>query len=337
MITKEKTNWGTSQPIQWLKLGADILKKAGEKGSPFLSFSVVEGLASEYAMTTSEVKSFLCFHQIFGDLIYYPEPQLKDVIIINPQWLCDMFKALITPQEFLDKRKLQLQFLENWKNGVVSEESLQIVWNNYDIQFLKNIMVKFGLIKGLENDCKYFIPCALPLENVNTYGTEPFQSMIITYSCFLEPGYDAAMSSEAFHRLLSECSKISNWKIFHLSYTDASLEINYYTHIAFTLMRRNTIRVSVWSHPDKMHGDEISKILHTHQVLRERANSLGMIQHDEFLVLCPYWNPSDSFQCLVRVIDKKGDLMHRDSRCAIHLKEINMYDFPLILKGKYTS
>ena len=337
MITKQKKNWGTSQPVRWLKLEADILRKAGENGSPFLSMSVAESLAAQYAMTTSEVKSFLSFHQIFGDWIYYPEPELKDVIIINPQWLWDKFKALITPQEFLDKRKLQLQFLQDWKNGVMSEESLQIVWNNNDIQFLKNIMVKFGLIRELENDCKYFIPCALPLQNVDPYGTKQFQNMSITYSCILWPGHNAAMSGEAFHRLLSECSKISNWKISHLTYTDASLEMNDGTHIAFALTKSNIIRVSVWSHPDKMFGDEIPKILHTHQALCKRAISLGMTQIDGFYVLCPYWNRSDEFQCLVRVNDKGGYIKPKDSRCTIHHKEISASHFPQNSKGKYTS
>ena len=336
MITKQKKNWGTLQPVRWLKLEADILKKAAENESLYLNISIIEGLASEYAITKGDVKPFLNFQHILGDLIYYPDPKLRDVIIINPQWLWDMINSLITPDQFFENRQFHLKSLQDWKNGIVSEECLEIAWKS-NREFLKNVMMKFGLIKGLEADCKYFIPCVLPLSKYDTYETEPFRSMILAYHCFLRPGCDAAMSGEAFHRLLSECSKISNWRSYHLSYNDASLEISDGTHIAFTLMRGNTIRVSVWCYPHKIACHEILYLLYTHYPLSKRASSLGMVQDSTFLVLCPHWNPNDECQCLVRVTENEGHVIPRDSICAIHHKTITEHHFPQNLKGRYTQ
>ena len=83
-ISKQPT-WGMERPLRWLKLEADVLQKANYEGQPYLHISKVNELASALVIYDHEVESFLKFHHVLGDLIYYKEPKLKDFIITNPQ------------------------------------------------------------------------------------------------------------------------------------------------------------------------------------------------------------------------------------------------------------
>ena len=149
-IIKQPTT-GMERPLRWLKLEADVLEKANYEGQPYLHISKVNELASALVMDDHEVESFLKFHHVLGNLVYYKEPKLKDFIITNPQWLLDMFKTLITPHEFFKRRQLQPDILQQLKKGTVSEKTLQVLWKGNDIQFLTNLMIKFDLILPLDS------------------------------------------------------------------------------------------------------------------------------------------------------------------------------------------
>ena len=103
-LTKQGT-WGMKMPLPWLKLKADIIKKGNEIKRKYLDLQEVEDLAVQYGMKENDVKSFLQKQNILGDFIFYSDSELNDNVIIDPQWLVSMCSALITTNEFLDKKK----------------------------------------------------------------------------------------------------------------------------------------------------------------------------------------------------------------------------------------
>ena len=223
-ITKQKS-WGIERPTRWLKLEADILEKAKEIDKPYLRISDVKDLASAFAMNQKELKSFLSFHHNLGDLIYYSDKKLSDIVVTNPQWLLDMFKTLITPHEFLDRRQLKPEVLEELKRAIVSEDSLKVVWKGNDVQFLKDVMIKFDLMLPLgseQKDKKYLIPCMLPSQEVQSDRPDPFTDMLLIYSSTLQPECGDAMPVGAFHNYCPSVPKHPDGQfvqmiIFHTS------------------------------------------------------------------------------------------------------------------------
>ena len=344
-MTNQKS-WGIERPTRWLKLEANILEKAKEFDKPYLHISDVKDLASAFAMSRKELESFLSFHHIFGDLIYYPDKKLSDIVVTNPQWLLDMFKTLITPHELLDRRQLKPELLEELKRAIVSEASLNALWEGNDVQFLKDVMIKFDLILPLGSEQmgnEYLIPCMLPAQEDGKDRPDPFTGMALIYSCRLEPERGDTMPVGAFHKLLSQCSKTLGWKVCandQLSYIQALIEIDGGVCIKLKLQKSNSIQVSIWSFREKLDDGYLSitdarnLITRTHRTIAECTKRTGLTQKGSFKMLCPHWNPGEEYACLVTVDEKKKVPQNMPiffstrQRCAMHRKEIEPGHFP---------
>ena len=155
--TEEIHSWGMHVPARWLRL-EDLIEKTcrdtayeytqGEASAKskvkkksheddttvkYLRREYIEELAKECNITPRDVEPFLLFHHALGDLIYYPDPQLRDYIITDPQWLVDKFKALIAPLEFVidsvkDLPKIRTDLGTLLAYGKVTREGLDEFW-----------------------------------------------------------------------------------------------------------------------------------------------------------------------------------------------------------------
>ena len=342
-IATQKT-WGIERPTRWLKLEADMLQKAKENETPYLHISIVRDLASAFAMNERELESFLSFHHILGDMIYYPDKILNDFVVTNPQWLLDMFKALITPHEYLNRRKLKPEELEELKTAILSEESLNISWEGHDVQFLKDVMIKFDLMLplGSENQ-KYLIPCMLPSHEVEMDALDPFKNMVLIYYCTLEPEHGDAMPVGTFHKLPSQCSKMPGWILCenaHLSYTQALIEIDDAVRMELKLQKSNSIDVSIWCSRRKLDDGYLSineardLIVIVHRAVNKCMKICGLTQKGDFKMLCPHWSPGEEYICLVTVEEKEEIQQNitvffsNIKECTMHKKELEPGHFP---------
>ena len=342
----QQESWGIERPNRWLKLEADILETAKETEKPYLHISSVKDLASHFTMNERELKFFLSFHHNLGDLIYYPDKKLNDFIVTTPQWLLDMFKTLITTHEFLNRRQLRPELLEDLKRAIVSEDNLKVVWEGNDVQFLKDVMIKFDLMLPLgseQKDMKYLIPCMLPGQEVKLGGPDPFTGMALIYSSTLEPEHGDAMPVGAFHRLLSQCSKTTGWTLCadeHLSYNQALIEIDDGVRMELSLQKRNSVNVSIWSFREKLDDGYLSinearnTIARAHKTTAECMKKTGLTQKGSFKMLCPHWNPGEEYICLVTIDEKKEVLQNmpiflsHTKMCTMHRKELEPGHFP---------
>ena len=123
-LTKQET-WGMKMPLPWLKLKADIINRASDMEKKYLYLQEVLDLAKQYGMRNIDVQSFLQKQDILGNFIHYTDPELRNIVIIDPQWLIDKCSALITTHEFLDERKhLKTNTPKNVKSGYATEDGL---------------------------------------------------------------------------------------------------------------------------------------------------------------------------------------------------------------------
>ena len=327
MISKQKS-WGMERPLRWLKLETDILEKAKDENLRYLHVSEIDHLASRYQMKDAEIKSFLQFYHIFGDFVYYPDHALCDIVIIEPQWLLNSFKALITAHEFLDKRQLPDYVLEQLKQGKVSEDGLKVLWGKYYPKVLEELMIKLNLILPLELEAekkRYLIPCMLPSLQLNIYGKEPFKSMTFVYTALHQPLTGEQLEIGTYQKILGRCSKIPSWQICedHLSYTDASFEIGNNCRLTL-MMKNNVIRARIWSKKGTVGDNTKVLILNTRIALSDIVIPMKVIPSTIFQMLCPLHNRHDEEICTVDIeetIDtttSKPNLCVVDERCLVN-------------------
>ena len=340
MITKLRS-WNIERPTRWLKLEADILEKSSESRN-YLEFPEVQQLANAYAINEEELKSFLNFHHVLGDFLYFQEPDLEDIVIPDPQWLADIFKTLITPEEFIKQRKLDPKTGKQVSQGLVTFNTLKILWEESQVPFLVTLFQNFNLLvpigSPIEGERKDFIvPCMLPPKPSDMYEQEPFKSMVLTYNSEHATKATEPFQIGTFHKLLSQCSKI--WKICaddHLLYTDASFHIKENVRLAITSIKREKIRVSVWCTKDAIEPFTAHLIQTIRRCLENMFTKLGLASSTNYLLQCPHWSIEDSEACLVRVTDvtKSYTIQPVNKVCPRHKKDVLESHFPGISTGE---
>ncbi|WAR10009.1 CRADD-like protein [Mya arenaria] len=91
-----------------------LSKLGGEKR--IISLDEVNSLDGEMDVRikdSEEIVLFLRFHHAVGSLIYFDDEELAGYVVLDPQWIIDAFKSLITAQQFC---KLRPQLRTLWKN-----------------------------------------------------------------------------------------------------------------------------------------------------------------------------------------------------------------------------
>ena len=198
---KNQRSWGMERPVKWLKLEADMKERAKKKNVKYLHLDMVKELASVYMMNSFDIQAFLKFHHTMGDFVYYPE--VNDVVIIEPQWLISVFITLITNHMFLDRRQHELTMVEEVKQGLVSRNTLEVLWEGNDIDFLVELMKKLSLIMPLHSmehmREMYLIPVMLPKFQPTVYDQGTFQDMVIVYNSFHASLYSDGIPFGTYH------------------------------------------------------------------------------------------------------------------------------------------
>ena len=329
-------------PIPWYKLKADVIGKAQRTGRKYLLLSDVESLAHQYGMNRKKVLSFLKIQNSLGDFIHYSSPELREIVITDPQWLVDMCKALITHPNFLEKRNLTTTVLHNLKQGQVTDAGLQELWKGEAVEFSRDLLIKFKLIVPLDSTNvegrRYLIPCMLSSIDVNMYDREPFKSMHLVYNAMQNPKLGTTILIGSFHKLLAACSQTENWELCvedHLSYTDASFQLQKGIRLALTLIGKDCFRSSIWSTKDQM-ADSLAILETTRRQLQKKMKDLQIEASNTYRALCPHSKSTDAFPCLIKTrecIDpKSGSFVYRylEQRCTLHRRRLIM-NIPTLL------
>ena len=171
-------------PIKWLKFEEEM-KEKNQDGHKWISLDEAKNIATEKC-SISSTEQFLAMLNFLHDqriLIHFDDtPQLNKMVILDPQWLIDVFKEVITIRPYQSKeRKYEKMWLKLETTGILEEELLQHVWgplfdNRETCHTLIDIMEKFGLLCRLsssvaaDSPIEYLVPSMLkfpPLEDVS--------------------------------------------------------------------------------------------------------------------------------------------------------------------------
>ena len=153
-VAKELPQMKEVIPIKWLKYEKAI-QVAVEEGHKWISLERAKHIASELCKIYDH-QEFVTLLNFFHDqriLIHFDETAvLNSLVILDPQWLIDVFKKVITVQPYVHENK---EVKERWHKlettGILDESLLQHVWgpliDHHDtFESLIAIMEKFSLL-----------------------------------------------------------------------------------------------------------------------------------------------------------------------------------------------
>lgn len=85
-------------------------------------------LSKEFRMNDSEITEMLLFLHRVGNLLYFDECSLKEIIILDIQWLVDAFKCIVTYKVKIATTDIQRSHFQN--TGEIEDQELREIWEN---------------------------------------------------------------------------------------------------------------------------------------------------------------------------------------------------------------
>ena len=161
-------------PIKWLKYEKElqVMKESGKK---WIDRDAARRIASKACniFDDQEFQTLLNFLHDKRILIHFSDtPELDKLVVLDPQWLIDVFKMVITVKPFNPKER---KFVTLWdkleKDGILEEKLLEHVWaplfgDRETSESLIAIMEKFSLVcswPSSDTSCgkQYLVPSML--------------------------------------------------------------------------------------------------------------------------------------------------------------------------------
>ena len=199
-------------PIKWLKY-EKALQGVLDEGRKCITIEVAKQIASEVCKIHDDeefvtVLNFLHDQRIlihFGDTV-----DLNKLVVLDPQWLIDVFKAVITVKRYdQQERELNDSWLRLEREGVLEEKLLKHAWGSlveelHTFESLIAIMEKFSLLccwSSSDEPCgkEYLVPSMLrwypPQEITKLITSARLPSLFVKF----EPGQ---IPSNLFPRLV---------------------------------------------------------------------------------------------------------------------------------------
>ncbi|KAL3887758.1 hypothetical protein ACJMK2_000151, partial [Sinanodonta woodiana] len=230
-VSKQQPHWGEETPARWLPLEQAImtLKASGTKIVEHSFIEEINMSGSVKIEDRDELELFLKFHHEMGTILYFSVEELRKKIILEPQWIIDALKSLITAETFIRQNPaITSKFREFVKTGKLTHELIDIIWskeNNLEFHDNKDHILRLmeqlniiatprifseeGQVTKEEN---YFLaPCMLqqktPEEIISPKPNTQMESSPVL--CYVFTGN--FLPSAIFHRLVAAC--IAHWPV----------------------------------------------------------------------------------------------------------------------------
>ena len=236
-------NWKSPRPIRWLRLEKKLHDLKYDDSLPhvdqhLVSFDKVRELGKQFHISTEEdLKFFLEFHHLTGDFTYFSRGTMKHFVVPHPQWLVDVFRALITLEQFSPQSRCLQEKDQLLSQGLLKTDGLLLgeVWAKFlqgdakgeAKQYLLDLMVGFDLAVKYDND-RYVIPSLLPVSPANTDpssmvqgGVRNLPEIYFKFHSSADSHKDVLRGFEAYdnflphgllQKLISKCSK-RGWEL----------------------------------------------------------------------------------------------------------------------------
>ncbi|XP_062577856.1 uncharacterized protein LOC134239716 [Saccostrea cucullata] len=156
--------WGEVIPLKWANLEKTLIQMK-ENGRKVISVQEIKELNNADLPSDKDLNDGLRFLHEIGQVVYFAEEKMKNVIIVNVQWFVDAFKYIITDEKHLARMVSKNKLINT---GRITESELREIWHytrdNSYIQHKDDIlpyMDKLGLMTEIADDPSgktYYIP-----------------------------------------------------------------------------------------------------------------------------------------------------------------------------------
>ena len=83
----------------------------------------------------AQIQVILQFYHDLGDIVYFNEPHLQDLVILDPQWLVDIFKSVITVKQYQHQDPHCRKYLDKLdQEGILNVHLVDFLWDKSNLQ-----------------------------------------------------------------------------------------------------------------------------------------------------------------------------------------------------------
>ncbi|XP_060591096.1 uncharacterized protein LOC132746054 [Ruditapes philippinarum] len=253
-------------PAKWILLEKSLKEKVHKKIITFQSVMTIDAL-NEYPLgSNDQVKIFLQYHHSKGTFIYFDEDPISYYVVLDPKYLIDAFKCLITSEQFCKKDPdIRPSFNKLHDEGRLEKELVDKLWSkDTELMYMENkeillaFLAKHHIISEAtkyEEDTKkssglgwFVVPSLLR----DLYPSDEFEQLLYgriqSALRFVMEFENSTIIPTIYHRLVAAI--VGKWPIIYFrdkpvmykNLCAARLENN---HIGFAEMRSETIELSV--------------------------------------------------------------------------------------------
>ncbi|KAK3607771.1 hypothetical protein CHS0354_040675 [Potamilus streckersoni] len=230
-VASHQPYWGEEIPAHWIPLEQELmrLKAAGIKVIPL---SLLEDMnkAGAVQISKDELNLFLRFQHDIGTILYFSKEVLKMKIVLDPQWMIDALKSLITAEMFVLRNTpaVSRKWFEFKENGKLFPELIDAIWmkdNNPDLfdnrEHILLLMEQMNIISKpkvfgedaleVKEENYYLAPCMLRQETPQDVICPKPNPQMETSSVLCYVFTNKFLPSPIFHRLLAAC--VAHWPL----------------------------------------------------------------------------------------------------------------------------
>lgn len=188
----EMNEWGSKIPLRWLMF-RELLRRLKESNVPISSTEQLQKIAKQDNVGINNEPDFKLCLQYFHDagiVVYFDADNLKDYVILDPNWFFDAFKCLASVDFEPDSNySNDLQNLR--KTGELKLSLISYLFGRKsNLKFSENkphlleVMQKFDiLVKGRNPTTTLYMPCMIELSSLATVDHECKSSKKTSWLC----------------------------------------------------------------------------------------------------------------------------------------------------------
>ncbi|CAG2236527.1 unnamed protein product [Mytilus edulis] len=105
-LASKVETWGQQLPTRWIKY-EEVLDQHRENQDKVMTYEDMKSVGKSVGLEIkdmNEVNLFLKYQHDIGNLIYFED--IPDLVILQPQWLVDVLKCLVSARKFRSKETL---------------------------------------------------------------------------------------------------------------------------------------------------------------------------------------------------------------------------------------
>ncbi|VDI76760.1 Hypothetical predicted protein, partial [Mytilus galloprovincialis] len=218
---KLMNDWGKDCPLKWL-LFQQVLGKLKETDVPISTTKALKKIARHKDIGITDDEEFvLClqyYHDI-GTIIYFDEETLRNYIILDPEWLVDAFRCLVS-----DKITDIISLSRDWKvlkeRGELTSSLISLLFEKEPkLKFLENkehlleVMKRFDIVVNVANSDTLYMPCMMEACSFTAMQKKFMdENHVFNRTSWLCFQFDF-LPPVFFHHVLAWCIKHEHWDV----------------------------------------------------------------------------------------------------------------------------